>query len=407
MDNKEKGFWKGIAIGIFSTTIAFALLFGLKITQMTIQSTNKTSNAAYVNDELLQKIGKITNLIDKYSLYELEDETLVDGIYKGLVSGLGDVYSTYYNEEEYNLLMESTSGKYQGIGVMISQHPDTGIIKVVKVFEGGPAAEVGMLPGDILFSVNDVEATGVESSKVVSWIKTNEGDTVNIEVVRDGEYIKFDVERREVEVPTIEYKMLDNNVGYIQVAEFDSVTSEQFIAAVEDLKDKGMQGLVIDLRDNPGGLYNIVCEMLDYILPEGRIVYTEDKDGNIEEEFSDDEKQLDIPYSVIINGSSASASEIFAGTVKDFGIGKVVGETSYGKGVVQRILSLTDGTAVKLTISKYFTSKGVDINKKGVEPDVEVSLPDELKKQSQIDEKDDTQLQKAIEALGETETKDK
>jgi len=406
--NQNKGYLKGLATGVLVTAIAFSLIFAFRIADINSgtsldQSSSISSNGTNIADDntVMTKIGVISKLIDTYSLNTVDESYLVEGMFRGIVGGLGDVYSTYFTKEEYAAMMESTSGKYYGIGVLISQDPETGIISVVKPFPNGPGYEAGILPGDILYSVDGVEVTGIDSSKVVSWIKGIEGSTVKIKVARDGEsdYLEFEVERRQIEVPTVEYRMLEDKVGYIIVSEFDEVTADQFIAAIDDLNGQGMKGLVIDLRGNPGGLFSIVVEMLDYILPEGLIVYTEDRNGDGERMYSDDKNKLEIPYSVIINGSSASASEIFAGAVKDFGIGTVVGTTSYGKGVVQRIFPLTDGSAVKLTISKYFTAKGNEIDQVGIEPDVIVELPEELRNQVVIEESKDTQLQKAIEVL--------
>ncbi|HIU75717.1 MAG TPA: S41 family peptidase [Candidatus Pelethocola excrementipullorum] len=404
---RDKRFTKGLATGILVTAIVFSIIFSVKIA--TLDSVNSNSGQSGKNTELSgdsnvsDKVSIISSLIDQYSLNEADKDKMIQGIYKGVVSGLEDPYSVYYTEEEYDSMMESTSGVYTGIGVLISQDKETGVISVVKPFANGPGYEAGLLPGDILYSVEGKEVTGVDSSKVVSWIKGKEGTKVKIQVIREGEddYLDFAVERRKVEVPTVEHKMMDNKVGYIAVSEFDQVTSDQFKDAVDELIADGMKGLVIDLRGNPGGIYDVVVEMLDYILPKGLVVYTEDKNGDGDKQYSDNEHQLKIPYSVIINGSSASASEIFAGAVKDYGFGKVVGTTSYGKGVVQRIFPLNDGSAVKLTISKYFTPSGYDIDENGgIKPDVEVELPDKVKNSVVIDEKDDTQLQKAIEVLG-------
>lgn len=409
-DNKK--FLKGFAGGILSATVIVALvIFISKYSNISLQLTESKSSSetqtnaqekvggAYTN----AKVDAIREIIDRYYLEDADESAMVNGIYKGLVAGLGDPYSVYYTEDEYNRLMETTEGIYCGIGVSVSQNIETGIITLVKPFKNAPGFEAGILPGDILYKVNGEEVTGQDLTTVVAQIKGEEGTTVDLTVVRENEtdYIDITVERRQVEIPTIEYEMLENNIGYILISEFDTVTQQQFFDAFTDLNNKGMQGLVVDLRDNPGGILDVVNSILDNILPEGLIVYTEDKAGHKEEYTSDAEHYFDKPLAVLINGNSASASEIFAGAVKDYGIGTLVGTTTYGKGIVQRLIELGDGTAMKLTISKYFTPNGNNIHGIGIEPDIEVELSDEARKKAVIEHSEDNQLQTAIEAVKE------
>lgn len=409
-DNKK--FLKGFAGGILSATVIVALvIFISKYSNLSLQLTEsnnssdtqtnaqETVGGAYTN----AKVDAIREIIDRYYLEDADENALVTGIYKGLVNGLGDPYSVYYTEDEYNRLMETTEGIYCGIGVSVSQNIETGIITLVKPFKNAPGFEAGILPGDILYKVNGEEVTGQDLTTVVAKIKGEEGTTVDLTVVRGNEtdYIDITVERRQVEIPTIEYEMLDNNIGYILISEFDTVTQQQFFDAFTDLNNKGMQGLIVDLRDNPGGILDVVNSILDNILPEGLIVYTEDKTGHKEEYTSDAEHYFDKPLAVLINGNSASASEIFAGAVKDYDIGTLVGTTTYGKGIVQRLIELGDGTAMKLTISKYFTPNGNNIHGIGIEPDIEVELSDEARKKAVIEHSEDNQLQTAIEAVKE------
>ncbi|RDY29544.1 S41 family peptidase, partial [Lachnotalea glycerini] len=266
-----------------------------------------------------------------------------------------------------------------------------------------PGLEAGILPGDILYKVDGTEVTGMEISNVVAMIKGEEGTTVNLTLVREGvsENIELTVERKQIEIPTISYEVLDNNIGYIYISEFDTITESQFTSALDDLNKQGIDGLVVDLRDNPGGNLDVVNSILDQILPEGMIVYTEDKYGEREEYKSDEENQFNKPLAVLINGNSASASEIFAGAIKDYGIGTLVGTKTFGKGIVQRLIELGDGTAMKLTISKYYTPKGYNIHKIGIEPDVEIELDESLKTQAVITHDEDNQLQKALEIIRE------
>ena len=310
-----------------------------------------------------------------------------------MMAGLGDPYSVYYTEDEYNSLMESSSGVFCGIGVVVQANVTTGIISVVRAMPGTPGEEAGFISGDIIYAVDGTEVTGMDLSNVVALIKGEEGTEVTVTIYRDNEKMDFTLKRAKIEVPTVEYKMMDNNIGYIQVTEFDDITVEQYKTALEDLTNQGMEGLIVDLRDNPGGLLSSVCSMLDEMLPEGLIVYTEDKDGNREEEKSDAEHQFTKPLAVLINGNSASASEIYAGAIKDYGTGTLIGTQSFGKGIVQRIIELGDGSAIKLTISNYFTPKGNNIHKIGITPDIVV--------EANADTPEDEQLDKAVEVITE------
>lgn len=348
--------------------------------------------------QIVDKLTFLEMLVDNYYLEEVDPEVFADGIYKGFISSLEDPYSTYYTKEEYSSLVESSSGVYCGIGANVSQDVKTGIITIVTPFITGPAYEVGILPGDILYTVNGEKITGVDLTEVVSRMKGLEGTSVQISILREDEMepIEYEIIRREIEVPTIEYKILEEQIGYIIISEFDQITVSQFSDAISELEKAGIKGIVIDVRNNPGGLLSSVVKMLDRLFPSGLIVYTEDKYGKRVEENAVDSLEIDLPMAVLINGHSASASEIFAGAIQDYEIGTIVGTTSYGKGIVQKVIPLTDGTAVKLTISKYYTPKGRNIHGTGIVPDVEVELPDELKKQIIIPNEEDTQLQEAL-----------
>jgi carboxyl-terminal processing protease len=404
--------------GFISGLAGALLLFAIALTIYTTQAksnndfleaneankTEGTANAADIADnaeEILEKVNKLEALIDKYYLEEVDQEALADGIYKGVMKSLGDPYSTYYTEEEYKALEESSKGIYSGIGATVSQDVTTGVISVVKPFVTGPAYEAGLLPGDILYKVNEEEVTGMDLTEVVSRIKGKEGTNAELIVIREGESepLEFSIPRRTIEVPTIEYEMLDNKIGYISISEFDEVTAEQFKSAIEDLDKQGQKGLVIDVRNNPGGLLDTVVDMLDRMLPEGLIVYTEDKYGIRQEKTSDGKEEFNKPAVVLINGNSASASEIFAGAMQDYEKATIVGTTSFGKGIVQSIIPLRDGTAVKITVSKYFTPKGQDIHGVGIQPDVTAELDEELRNKVIVEKDKDNQLQKAIEIL--------
>lgn len=413
----KKNFLAGLLTGLCGALLLFSLVGAIllyvgnetgeikndtpKVNASEKDDADGTEEASY--DQIVQKLTYLHMLIDNYYLDGTDKISFADGIYKGFISSLEDPYSTYYTKEEYNALIESSSGKYCGIGATVNQNVKTGVITIVKPFENSPAYKAGILPGDIIYKVNGEEVTGVDLSEVVSRMKGIEGTTVDITIVREDETkpLEFTITRKEIEVPTIESKMLEDNIGYITISEFDEITVEQFIAAVDSLEAKGMKGLVVDVRNNPGGLLDSVVKILDRLLPPELIVYTEDKNNHREEEKAVDKKQINVPMAVLINGNSASASEIFAGTLQDYKTATIIGTTSFGKGIVQKVIPLSDGTAVKLTISKYYTPKGRNIHGTGIAPDIEVELDEKLKNEITIPIEKDNQLQKAISTLKE------
>lgn len=419
--NYQKGIIIGLTGGILGTFIcaAICVMIGINLfviqrdsleqkqTETTVEiettmSENPALTSDLINEDFVERVDEIYGLLQENFLYDINDEDLRDGMYQGLMNALGDPYSTYYNEEAFNSFEQSTTGKYYGIGVSVSQNISTGIITLVKPFKGAPGYEAGVLPNDILYAVNGVEVTGMDLSEVVAMIKGEEGTTVQLTVVREGEedYIVLDVERRQVEVPTVEIELLDNQIGYMSVSGFEGVTASQFYNGIAQLSSEGMKALVIDLRNNPGGRLDVVVSMLDMILPEGILVYTEDKDGNrANEEYSNAQTILDVPLDVLVNGQSASASEIFAGDVQDFGAGIIVGTQTFGKGIVQTVYPLDENTAVKMTVSSYYTHAGRNIHGVGIKPDIEVELNEELRQKAEITKEEDNQLQAAIEAL--------
>ncbi len=386
--NKTK-FLPGFLTGAFVMLIV-AICVGFGINAVKTETGSKTT----ISGEVSGKLDFLKKVIDLKYLEKTDEKTLEENIYKGLLQGLNDPYSVYYTKDEYDALKEETSGSYCGIGALVSQNADTGVITAINVFKGSPAEKAGMKNGDIIFKVEDKEVTGEDLNNVVAKMKGEKDTKVKINVYRtsEKEYIDLEITRDKVDVPTVEHKMLDKSkgIGYIQITQFEEVTYDQFKEALDDLKKRGMKSVIFDLRNNPGGLYDTVCEMLDDLLPEGTLVYTKDKDGNKQEKKSD-ANFLDMPMVVLQNENSASASEIFAGAIQDFEAGKIVGTQSFGKGIVQSIIPLSDGSAVKLTVEKYYTPKGVNIHGKGITPDVKVEISKDGKK--------DNQLQKAIEVI--------
>ena len=389
---KHGTYIKGVATGVVLTIAAGG---GIRAFQF-YHSGEILSDMSFT-----QKIKYLENMIDQEYLGDINTDDLEEGVYSGLVYGLGDVYSRYYTKEQYEQENATTEGSYVGIGVSM-QANDAGGVQIVECYKGSTAEEAGLKSGDVITAINGEDITDAELSDVVSIIKENKNKEIVLTVQRQGEDTQeITVKVSDVELPSVFGEMLDDNIGYIQITEFKGVTTEQYEEVFANLKDQGMKKLVIDLRDNPGGLLNIVCDILRDILPEGLIVYTEDKNGNRSEETCDGKNPLDMPLAVLVNGNSASASEIFAGAVKDYGIGTIVGTTTYGKGVVQSIRQLSDGSAVKLTVANYYTPKGNSINKTGIKPDVEVELDPELVNKDEITHDEDNQLQEALKVLKE------
>ena len=290
--------------------------------------------------------------------------------------------------------METTTGEFSGIGATMSKSVNGDEITIVNVYKDSPADQAGLKEGDILYQVDEKETAGEELETVVSWIKGETGTDVTLHVLRDGEQVEVTATRDVIEIQTVDYEMKDGEIGYIRVSEFDEVTYDQFKNALDDLESQGMQGLVIDLRNNPGGNLSTVTDMLKLLLPEGTIVSTKDKNGNTEEITCDGANEFTKPLAVLVNQYSASASEIFSGAIQDYGIGQIVGMTTYGKGVVQRLIDLGDGTCLKLTVAEYYTPGGRSINGTGVTPDVEVEY-----EYNENDPEADNQLEKALEVV--------
>ena len=366
------------------------------------EKSGKVSGAAIDWNKVTDKEEEIYNTIDEYYLNGIDNDKMKDGIYKGMVDSLGDPYTVYYNSEEYKQFTSSSSGTYSGIGVAVSQNVTTGAITIVKTFKKGSGEKEGMKPGDVIYKVEGKKIEGLELSKVVSMIKGEEGTFVKVTVLRDGKEIEFNLERKKLEVDTVNYRMEDRSgkkIGYISVSEFDEVTASQFKSAISELSKEGMEGLVIDLRDNPGGLLDVTCEMLDRMIKKGLLVYTVDKYGKRVDEDATDSDSFDKPVAILVNGNSASASEVFSGAMKDYKAATLVGTKTFGKGIVQSIVPFGDGTAMKVTVSKYYTPNGVNIHGTGIEPDVVVELSKDATKNGKYDRKNDNQLDKALDVV--------
>ena len=398
----NRSFWRGLAVGLASSCAILLVVFGsVKIYQTyrvygKLASGNSAETESVANEKTTEKLGVLENTIKQYFWQDVDESTLEEGVYKGLLESLDDPYSVYYTHDELVQLQQQTEGIYYGIGAYISQDNEMGYVRVSKIIKNTPAEASGLQQDDYIYKVDGEDMQGKDSSYVVSKIKGEAGTKVTITVVREGatDPIDIEVERQKIESPTVEYQMLDNDMAYIQITEFDLVTTEQFEEAYKQAQADEMKGLILDLRSNPGGNLSTVCDIARMILPKGLIVYTEDKYGKREEYTCDGANQIKVPLVVLTNGYSASASEILAGAVKDYGIGTLVGTTTYGKGIVQKVINLSDGSAVKLTVSNYFTPNGNNIHKIGIDTDVEVEFDAEQYKNGV-----DNQLEKAKEVL--------
>ncbi|MGN1314328.1 MAG: S41 family peptidase [Lachnospiraceae bacterium] len=378
----KNGYWSGLLSGLLLAVLLLGCAYvGRQVYRIyeARQIANGKEQSELLSSYTTAKIEVIQETIDQYYLSETKLTALEDGLYSGMVDALGDPYSVYYSADELKVIQQKTEGIYYGIGAYISKGATDDFCTISGVIKNTPAEEADLRAGDIIYEVDGISAQGMETTEVVALIKGEEGTSVTLTLIREGEadYLHVPVERRKIESPTVEWEMLENNIGYILITEFDDVTTDQFAEALAECRGKGMTGLILDLRSNPGGNLSTVCEIARMLLPKGLIVYTEDKNGNRDEYSCDGTHQIDIPLVVLVNGYSASASEILAGAIKDYGVGTIVGTTTFGKGIVQRIISLSDGSAVKLTVSKYYTPNGNDIHEKGIEPDVEVEFDGE------------------------------
>lgn len=400
----------GMFLGALSTILIIGLVIGITcvLTNTQIVFANRGTGAAVMqtaasilDQESIGKINELTAYAKVYYYNEMDAQEIKDSMYEGLIEGLGDKYSVYYNEEDYKELQLSTTGQYYGIGAGLTQDLDTMVVSITKVYKGTPSETAGLKNDDIIVTVDGVDGTSMEVSELVKLIRGEAGTTVHLEIYRPdtGEYLDFDVERADITLPSTDYEMLENGMGYILIDAFETDTAHQFSTAVEDLTAQGMKALILDVRYNPGGMITSVVEILDTILPEGLLVYIEDKEGNRQEYTSKGNTYIDVPIAVLINEDSASASEILAGAIKDYGYGTLIGTTTFGKGIVQSIFPLTDGDALKLTTAKYFTPNGNYIHEVGIEPDIELEYeyldPDGEEYERQYD----NQILKAIEVL--------
>ena len=370
------------------------------VLQNSAQSIGMTAGrSSAITQETQKKVETLEYLIDRYYIdaENVTAEQKQDGIYKGLIYSLGDIYSEYYTAEEFEELNKDTEGIFYGIGAYMTMDRNTGLALITGTVPDSPAEKAGIRSGDIIVEVDGEDMSGKDLDQVVSLIRGEEGTDVTLTLYREGEsdYLEFTMTRTKQSQQTVSGEMLEDNIGHIVLSAFDTVTTGQFRDALKDLKEQGMESLILDLRSNPGGNVSTVTEIGNMILPEGLVFYSETRDGKRTEYKCDGKNDFDYPLVVLVNEYSASAAEILTGAVQDSGIGTIVGTTTYGKGVVQTVFSLGDGTGVKLTVERYYTRGGQDINHVGITPDVEI----ELDVDAYYDEGVDNQLEKAIEVL--------
>lgn len=409
----EKGSGKGVfligmIVGIASALLVVAICWlGVGIQNSVEEKENQSAQIELQEDSaidarVIEKLQTLEKMVDQYYyLGEVTDEEFRDGVYKGLLSALNDPYSEYYTAEELANMMEQSEGIYYGIGAYVSLDSATGLPKISGVIKNSPAEEAELRVNDLIYEVDGTSTYGKSLTEAVAMIKGPEGTDVQLTLIREGEsdYLELTLTRQRVESPTVEFSMEEDDMAYIQVTEFDDVTVDQFAEALAMARGSGAKGIILDLRGNPGGNLSTVVEMCQMILPEGMIVYTEDKNGRREEYESDGSRELELPLVVLVDMNSASAAEIMAGAIKDYGIGTLVGTTTFGKGIVQQIMPFRDGSAVKLTISAYYTPSGKNIHGTGIEPDVVCEFDGEAYYASE--DHPDNQLEKAKEVLRE------
>lgn len=401
---KKKG---RIAVVILSILLVLALLtiplvgfagYSLGCARGITNIQASARNSGVDNEAIVNKLETMEGLVNEYFLFDVDSDKLQEGIYDGFVSGLGDKYAEYYSSEDYKKLMEEDSGKYQGIGVTVMKDTATSYVLIEGVFKNTPAEEAGLKRGDYIVSVNGRDTQDLTLNEVVSEIKRDDKENAILVINREGKELNFDVKKTTVTIESVDYRMMDNQIGYIEVTQFIENTDEAFIKAVDDLEAQKMKGLIIDLRDNGGGLVDSCVNMVSRFVPEGdMITYTETRKGQRDEYRSNSNATLSLPIVILVNENTASASEIFTGCLRDYKMAKSVGVKTYGKGIVQSVIPLNDGSAIKFTVSKYYSPNGINIHETGIEPDIKVEMTEDEMKAAADDPSKDLQLQKAIE----------
>ena len=352
------------------------------------------------NEEIVETLNNYRRIIDKYYLGEIDEEELKEGAISGYIKGLGDEYTEYISKEDMEDYMADTVGNFVGVGIYMVQDTEANKIMVLSPIKGSPAEKAGIQPGDYIISVDGISYTGEQMTEASNNIKGEEGSKVKIQILRDNETLDFELTRENIKVNPVEGEVLEKNIGYIAFSSFDDGTAEEFKNKFQELEKQGIKSLIIDLRNNGGGIVDEALSIANYILDKDSVIlYEVDKNNNETVEKTTDDPIINIPIVVLTNGNTASSSEILAGALKDHKKATIVGEKTYGKGVIQQLLTLPDGSGLKITSEKYLTPNRTEINKIGIEPDEKVELPESVISVLNVERNEDTQLQKAIEIL--------
>lgn len=398
---KRNQIYKTITIVIISIFITFIVT---SISLYTYFTKNPISEGSISNiknsKDITSKLQSYREIIDKYYLGEINEEKLEEGAIKGYIEGLGDPYTEFITKEEMTDYLEDTMGNFVGIGIYMIKNTSQDRIQVLSTIKNSPAEEAGIKAGDLILTVDGVSYSADDMTTASNTIKGEEGTSVKLEVLRENQTLSFEITRKKVKVNQVEGKILTDDIGYIEFTSFDETTAVDFKSKYEELKNKGINSLIIDLRNNGGGIVDEALDIADYMTEKDSVLlYEVDKNGKETVKKSENDPIINLPIIILTNENTASASEILAGALKDLGKAKIVGTTTYGKGVIQQILQLSDGSGLKVTIEEYQTPNRNKINKIGIEPDEKVELPEDLENVFDIEESKDTQLQKAIEML--------
>ena len=402
---KRQRFYKTVMLVILTvfltfifTTIYITNKYGLGDGDQTIPSLFGTSSSS--DDKLTKSLKNIKSLLKKYYLNDIDEDKAIDGAIEGYVAALGDKYTEYIPKDEMEEYTQNLMGNYVGIGIYMAKNTKDNTIVVISPIKYSPAEEAGILPGDIIKKIDGTEYNGDSMDAAANNIKGVEGSTVKLEIQRGQEIKTFEITRKKITINPVVAEKLENNIGYLEVSSFDENTAENFKAKYEELKSQGITSLIIDLRNNGGGLVEEALKIADYIVPKDKeLLVTIDKDKKEKVEKSKEDVLIDMPIVVLVNKNSASSSEILAGALKDLNEATIVGNTTYGKGVIQQLLQLRDGAGLKVTVEEYYTPNRTKINGVGIEPNEKVDLPESVENPLSVERKDDTQLQKAMEIL--------
>lgn len=400
-ENKKQKIYKIIML-IFVTALVTALITSVIVYNYAISgSLVKYINSSSETSDIEKSINKIKKIIDEHYLGDVDESKLKDGALKGYVEAVGDEYTEYYTKEEMDSFEEDTLGNFTGIGIYMVKDSENNVIKVLTPIDGTPAYNAGIQPGDIISKVDGVEYTGEQMTEAANKIKGEVGTTVKLGIIRGTENLEIEIKRENIKINHVESKTLNDNVGYLKLSTFDEGCADEFKQKYDEINaNQNIKALILDLRNNGGGLVEEALNIADYFTDkDSKLLITVDKKEKEEIRKAKQSKYINVPVIVLINENTASASEILAGALRDNGIAKIVGTKSYGKGVIQEVLTLQDGTGIKITTNEYFTPNKTKINKVGIEPDETVNLPETVKNVLTVEEKDDTQLQKAQELL--------